>query len=94
MIKEFLFKLSSGRSVKIQVNQKPDAAIRTARPLVLIKDPHQQDYQPVISTVHPKYWKFKGLDDSKATEMELLYSGLSRKHIRKFLQDMQNDFPD
>jgi len=94
MTKEFFFKLSSGRSVKIQVDQKPDAAIRTARPLVLIKDPHQQDYQPVISTVHPKYWKFKGLGDSKATELELVYSGLSRRHIKKFLQDLQNDFSD
>jgi hypothetical protein len=92
MTKDLLFKLSNGRSVKIQVDQSPDT--RAARPRVLIKDPHQQDYQPVISTIHPQYWKYKGLDQMQAVELELLYSGLSKRHIRKFLQDMKNGFPN
>ena len=89
MTKEFFFELSSGRYVKIRVDEKPGTENSNNRPYIWIKDPHQKDYQPVISTAHPKYWKYKELGDRKAMELELFYSGLSKKQTKIFWKHLQ-----
>jgi hypothetical protein len=92
MTQEKTFTLRTGRSVKVigksRINQHQvqiDTEIE-----VLIKEPKEDDFRPPIGSTHPKYWKLKKLDSEKTRELQIEYSGISAKQIRKALNEFES----
>ncbi|MGX5854709.1 hypothetical protein ACWKW6_13745 [Dyadobacter jiangsuensis] len=54
---------------------------------VLIKDPRDEEFRPPIGLTHPKYWKLKNLEPEKASALQIQYSGVHRKQIRKTIRE-------
>lgn len=54
---------------------------------VLIRDPKEEAFRSPIGPTHPKYWKLKSLDPEKARQLQIQYSGVHRKHIRKAIRE-------
>jgi hypothetical protein len=88
VIEKMLF-LPSGRAVKVitHVADAKKVPFHTAIE-VLIKEPKEDHFHPPIGTSHPKYWKLKGMDPEKSRFMQISYSGLSKKQLRKVLNDL------
>lgn len=76
--------LKTGRDVKLIVPQLTQTNIDPATDAqVLIKDPGETKFHPPIELSHPKYWKLKNLDTEGARALQLKYSGVTDKEIRK-----------
>ncbi|WP_229212540.1 hypothetical protein [Dyadobacter soli] len=54
---------------------------------VLIRDPKEEAFRPPIGLTHPKYWKLKNLEPEKASALQIQYSGVHRKQIRKTVRE-------
>jgi hypothetical protein len=89
MIHEKTLTLNTGRSVKViaqklQLRDKIKIEVE-----VLIKEPKEVSYHPPIGVTHPKYWKLKKLDPQKSNLLQIQYSGLSEKQMRKTVKELQ-----
>ncbi|MCF0069115.1 hypothetical protein LZD49_01445 [Dyadobacter sp. CY261] len=89
MTYEKIFVLETGRAVKVMAegvlaNDLSKVSIQVD---VLMKDPKDEDFRPPIGPTHPKYWKLKSLDPEKARRLQIQYSGVHRKQIRKTIRE-------
>lgn len=89
MTHEKVFILETGRAVKVMVEGvlAEDLSKVSIQVDVLIKDPKEEEFRPPIGPTHPKYWKLKNLDDEKAGLLQIQYSGVARKQIRKTIRE-------
>lgn len=86
MTHEKTFTLDTGRSVKLIT--KTDVKCQGGTDIeVLIKEPKEENYRLPIGKTHPKYWKLKGLDARKTRMLQMRYSGISDKQIRKAIKE-------
>jgi len=89
MIQEKTMFLQTGRSVKIiaQDIQAPDTANIEVN--VLIKEPKEEFFHPPIGITHPKYWKLRKLAPQQSRLLQIQYSGLSDKELRKAIKEFK-----
>lgn len=84
--------LDSGRLVKISkvsTSVTPAAGVEFD---VQIKDPREEHFHPPIGVSHPKYWKLKKMGPSESRSLQLAYSGLSAKQLRKVAHELEQEF--
>ncbi|MBE9461294.1 hypothetical protein ACFP1I_20915 [Dyadobacter subterraneus] len=87
---ETVITLNTGRCVKIFVAEnKIDAIIELK---ILVKDPSDNSFRPLIGKSHPLYWKLKKLNSPKSKLLELSYSGIDKKQIQKIIKEFQINF--
>lgn len=86
---EKVFVLETGRSIKVMVEGvlADDLSKVSIQVDVLIKDPREEAFRPPIGAAHPKYWKLKNLDPDKARKLQIQYSGVHRKQIKKTVRE-------
>jgi len=91
MTHEKTFILETGRSVKVIAKALPvkDPSKIETEIEVLIKEPREENYRPAIGQTHPKYWKLRKLDSLKIRMLQIKYSGVSEKQIRKTIREFQ-----
>lgn len=91
MIYEKIFSLTIGREAKIVV--KADVRKRKREIIVdfdfLIKDTHENIFHEPIVLNHPQYWKLKKASDKKSRQMQMEYSGISRKQLLLVMDEFQ-----
>jgi len=89
MTHEKIFVLETGRAVKVKVEGvlADDLSKVIIQVDVMIKDPKEEDFRPPIGPTHPKYWKLKSLEPEKAGLLQIEYSGVYRKQIRKTIRE-------
>lgn len=89
MTHEKVFNLETGRAVKVMVEGvlASDLSKVSIQVDVLIKEPKDEDFRAPIGPTHPKYWKLKSLDAEKAGLLQIQYSGVARKQIRKTIRE-------
>lgn len=88
--------LETGRAIKIIMQGNP---VQEQKGMevdldVLIKDPKDKTYHHPIENTHPKYWKLKTLNEQQSRLMQIKYSGIPDKQIRKALKEFQQLFPN
>ncbi|QRQ99864.1 hypothetical protein [Dyadobacter sandarakinus] len=88
--------LETGRAIKIimegsPVQEQQDLQIDLD---VLIKDPKDKTFHRPIENTHPKYWKLKSMDERQSKLMQIKYSGLPDKQIRKALKEFLQMLPN
>lgn len=84
--------LRTGRSVKIMAQPIQSQDTFDMQVSVLIKDPRELYFHPPIEISHPKYWKLRSLPAEKSRMLQIQYSGISNKEIRKALKEFNKDF--
>ena len=91
MIHEKTFTLETGRFVKVIAKAKPASDLLTSEPEieVLIKEPKEENFHPPIGVAHPKYWKLKRLNTLESKTLQIKYSGIKQKHLRKTIKEFQ-----
>ena len=84
------FILATGRIVKLSaVYESNEIPVELNMKIeVLIKDGTHTDFRAPIHLTHPKYWKLKSLDEKRSAEMQIQYSGLSIKQVRRFFSEL------
>jgi hypothetical protein len=89
MTHEKIFVLETGRTVKVVVEGvlASDLSKVSIQVDVLIKDPKDEEFRAPIGLTHPKYWKLRGADREKASSLQIQYSGITSKHIRKAVRE-------
>ncbi len=85
MIQEKTVLLQTGRSVKIIAKDLLDTDVPDIEVNVLIKEPSEVHYHT------PIYWKLKKLPPQQSRLLQLQYSGLSDKDIRKAIKEFKKD---
>jgi len=58
----------------------------------LIKEKHDKFFRAPIGLNHPKYWKLQRLTPEKAQSLQLVYSGLSKKHLDDAVKEFKQLF--
>ena len=91
MVHEKTFTLETGRSVKVIAKSEFPAEQAKAVPEieVLIKESKEQDFHPPIGITHPKYWKLKKLDSQQSKRLQIQYSGITEKQLRKTISEFK-----
>lgn len=89
MIHEKTFTLETGRSVKVIAKAQDIAGQAKVKPEieVLIKEPRDENFRPPIGITHPKYWKLKKLDLQQSKILQIQYSGITDKQLRKAIRE-------
>jgi len=89
MVFEKTFTLLSGRSVKVIATAK--SLIDKVKPEieVLIKDPKEEDVHSAIGLSHPKYWKLRKLDSQQIKSLQIQYSGICDKQLKKAITEFE-----
>ena len=84
------FLLVTGRIVKLAaVYESKEIPVAASMKIeVLIKDETDTDFRPPIHLTHPKYWKLKSLNETRSREMQIQYSGLSIRQVRRFFREL------
>jgi len=91
MLHEIIVKLKTGRYVKISASEilaidHTDFKIQMD---VLIKEPKESDFRPLIGVCHPQYYKLKNLSLWQQKLLELQYAGIGKKQIQKILNEFK-----
>lgn len=81
--------LQTGWSVKVIVAMQRSEDVYNTALEVLIKEPWETVYHLPIENSHPKYWKLQSMDRDKSRKLQIAYSGLSDKDIRKAIKDLE-----
>lgn len=91
MTHEKTFTLETGRSVKViaKALRIDDQAQIETQIEVLIKEPKEEDFRLPIGATHPKYWKLKRLDSRQTRILQIAYSGVTEKQIRKTVKEFE-----
>jgi len=83
--------LESGREIKLIIegsfNPKKSGLVTDME--VLIKDPKEEHFHPPIEISHPKYWKLKNMLPEQSKQLQIKYSGIPDKQIRKALREFE-----
>jgi hypothetical protein len=88
MEQEQYMTLDTGREVKLTLRSR-DTDVADLVDVdfdILIKDPKDEDFHLPIENTHPKYWKLKGMAPEKSRLMQIRYSGIQEKQIRKAIK--------
>ena len=91
MLFERLLTLKSGRSVKVTASEVTDINTSTL-PIawdILVKDPQEAHFRPLIENSHPIFWKLKRLSPYQRKLAELEYSGINKTDIRKIIKELR-----
>lgn len=94
MVSEKIFTLAVGREAKIVIKGsagKISGQIQLDFEF-LIKEKHDKFFRAPIGINHPKYWKLQSLTPEKAQSMQLIYSGLSKKHLDEAVKEFKQCF--
>lgn len=83
--------LETGRAVKLimRASKMEGESNANIEYDVLIKDPKDTGFHLPIENNHPKYWKIKSLNPEKSRMMQIEYSGIQDKQIRKALKEFR-----
>ncbi|KAA6436980.1 hypothetical protein FEM33_19860 [Dyadobacter flavalbus] len=87
MIHEKIFNLKTGRSVKVIIHDVKQTEISELNIDVLIKEPNEPEFRRPIHHSHPQYWKLRRLDREHASKLQILYSGIKKKHIKSAINE-------
>ena len=91
MIHEKTFNLAVDREAKIVV--KGNASNNSRQVNIdfefLIKEKHDKTFRSPIGIDHPKYWKLQRLSPEKSQLLQLVYSGISRKHLDEAIKEFK-----
>jgi len=90
MLFERLLVLKSGRSVKVIASEVTILNTSTL-PIewnILVKDPKEVHFRPLIENTHPIYWKLKKLSPYQRKLAELQYSGINKIEINKIIKEL------
>ncbi|WP_221390012.1 hypothetical protein [Dyadobacter sp. NIV53] len=87
MKQEKIILLQTSRSVKIIAEQEQSQDGAQLEVNVLIKEANENNFHPPIGITHPKYWKLRKLPVHKSRILQIQYSGLSNKEIRKAMKE-------
>jgi len=91
MLFEKLLTLKSGRSVKVTASELTDLSISTL-PItwdIMVKDPKEVHFRPLIENSHPIFWKLKRLGPYQRKLAELQYSGINKTEIRNIIKELR-----
>ena len=85
MIHEKIFKLKSGREVKVIVKGYflHDNPQRSTEYDILIREPKEKYFRAPIGINHPQFWKLKRLSSQQAKLLVLEYSGISQRQVNQ-----------
>jgi len=88
---ERIFVLQSGRAAKVIITGilASDLSKVSIDIDVLVKDPKEEEFRAPIGISHPKYWKLQRLTDELARKLQIQYSGISEKQIRKAVKEFE-----
>jgi hypothetical protein len=91
MKNEKIYELETGRTAKvitrgILASDLSKVIIETE---VLVKDQREEEFHPPIGLSHPKYWKLKRLTAEQSRKLQIQYSGVSDKQIRKAVREFE-----
>ncbi len=91
MTHEKTFTLDTGRSVKVIAKALllDDKSKIETEIEVLIKEPREVGYRLPIGNTHPKFWKLKKLNSQQTRILQIQYSGISEKQIRKTIKEFK-----
>lgn len=94
MIHEKTFSLAADREAKIILkgNAEDHAGQVNIDFEFLIKEKHDKSFRLPIGIDHPKYWKLKRLTPEKSQLLQLVYSGISRKHLDEAIREFKQFF--
>ena len=86
--------LESGREIKLIIEGSFDSQKSglVTEINALIKDPKEEHFHPPIEISHPKYWKLKNMTPEQSRQLQIKYSGISDKQIRKALREFEKAF--
>lgn len=59
---------------------------------VLIREAKEEHFHVVIGPSHPKHWKIQSMSAEKVNTMQIRYSGISAKQIRKARAEFDSIF--
>lgn len=92
MIHEKIFKLKTGREVKVIVKGYflHDSPHRSTEYEILIREPKESFFRAPIGINHPQYWKLKRISAQQAKLLLLEYSGISQRHINQALNEFNS----
>ena len=94
MIHEKTFILAVDREAKIVM--KGNAGKNNRQVTIdfefLIKEKHDKFFRAPIGLNHPKYWKLQRLTPEKSQLMQLVYSGISKKHLDEAVKEFKQFF--
>ncbi|WP_221391925.1 hypothetical protein [Dyadobacter sp. NIV53] len=88
---EKAFVLPTGRLVKVIITSylAEDLSKVSVEIEVFIKDERDEHFRVPIGTAHPRYWKLKRLDSEQARVMQIRYSGLTQRQLRRALKEFE-----
>lgn len=91
MKNEKIYELKAGRTAKVIIKGTPasDLSKIVIETEVLVKDQREEEFRPPIGLSHPKYWKLKRLTVEQSRKLQIQYSGLSDKQIRKAVGEFE-----
>lgn len=92
---EKLLTLKSGRFVKVIASKVTDLDT-SSFPIewdILVKDPQELHFRPLIENSHPIYWKLKKLSPDQRKLTELQYSGMNKTEIKKIIRELGKQWP-
>ncbi|MCF2447756.1 hypothetical protein L0657_27625 [Dyadobacter sp. CY345] len=94
MTHEKTFSLAVDREAKIVIK---GTAVKNNRQVsidfeFLIKEKHDKFFRAPIGLNHPKYWKLQSLTPEKSQLLQLVYSGLSKKHLDESVKEFKQFF--
>jgi hypothetical protein len=55
---------------------------------ILIKDPKEVHFHPLIENSHPIYWKLKKLAPLQGKLLELQYSGIKKAELKRMMAEL------
>lgn len=91
MKQEKIFALETGRCIKVITEGllAEDFSKISIIIDVLIKDPKEEDFHLPIMETHPKYWKLKKLNAEQSRMLQIEYSGVTEKQIKKAVKEFE-----
>jgi hypothetical protein len=83
--------LETGRCIKMTIESllAEDFSKVSVSMTVLIKDPKEDEFHLPIMETHPRYWKLKKLNADQARMLQIKYSGITEKQIKKALKEFE-----
>lgn len=91
MIHEKTFMLATGRTAKVIVRGHilPTESEIRKEIEVLIKEPKEDSFHSPIGELHPQFWKLKKLNGEQIRLLQIEYSGVTDKQIKKTLKEFE-----
>ncbi|CAG5017721.1 hypothetical protein DYBT9275_05832 [Dyadobacter sp. CECT 9275] len=83
--------LKTGRLLKIIVTEVHSLLCSegTIQVEVLVMDPKDDDFRLPIGESHPQFWKLKRLNEQQARTLQIQYSGVMDKQIKRAIKEFR-----